>query len=229
MLVTRDEQLAATLLERLAAAADPERAPRMQAYMKSAMPYLGVPMPTVRALTKAVTQELPPASVAELAATATDLWRGATHREHRYAAAELTALPMAAGSLALLGLYEEMIVTGAWWDHVDAVAPRLRRLLAAHPAEVRPLLLHWSTAPDRWLRRASIIAQLGAKSATDLDLLTAVVDANASDGERFVRTAIGWALRDCARTEPEWVRAFVAQRRHLLSRLSQREATKHLG
>jgi 3-methyladenine DNA glycosylase AlkD len=212
----------------LAAAADPARVPRMQAYMRSAVPFLGVPVPAVRAVVRAAAREHPPASAAGLVATAEVLWREATHREHRYAATELTGLPVAEGELVLLPLLEEVVVTGAWWDHVDAVAPRLGRLLRAHPDEVRPVLLAWSTAPDRWKRRAAVTAQLGARSRTDLDLLTAVVDANAADPDPFVRKAIGWALRDLGRSDPAWVRAFVAARDGVLSPLSVREATRRL-
>jgi len=221
--------LVAAVKDGLAARADPVRAPKMQGYMKSAMPYLGVLVPAVRAVTKAAAREHPPTSVPQLGATATVLWRGATHREHRYAATELISLQMADGALALVPLYKEMIVTGAWWDHVDGVAPRLGQLLATHPASLRPLLLAWSRAPDRWLRRASIIAQLGAKERTDLNLLSNVIDANGTDPDFFIRKAIGWALREYARTDPEWVRSFVATRALVLSRLSIREATKHLA
>lgn len=224
-----NEALIAAVRSALTAAADPDRAPRMQAYMKSTMPFLGVGAPVVRAAVQAAAREHPPASVDELAATARTLWREATHREYRYAAAELTGHRTARGNLTLLPLYEEMIVSGAWWDHVDAVAPRLRELLFAHPAEVRPLLLTWSTASNRWLRRASIIAQLRAKARTDLDLLSAVIDVNAGDPEFFVRKAIGWALRDYARTDPDWVQRFVTVRTEALSSLSRREATKHLA
>jgi DNA alkylation repair enzyme len=70
------------------------------------------------------------------------------------------------------------------------------------------VLLSWSVRPDRWLRRASIIAQLGARERTDTDLLATVVDANASDRDFFVRKAIGWALRDYARADPDWVSGF---------------------
>jgi 3-methyladenine DNA glycosylase AlkD len=227
--VDADAALMAAVTDRLAAAADPGRAPQMQAYMKSSMPYLGVAVPAVRAAVRVAARQHPPASVPVLAATARALWRGATHREHRYAATELTGLRLAEGSLALTPLYQEMIVTGAWWDHVDAVAHRVGRLLLVHPVETRPLLLTWSTDPDRWLRRVSIIAQLGAKSRTDVELLATVIDTNSSDGDFFIRKAIGWALRDYARTDPDWVRRFVAARAGELSNLSRREATKHLG
>lgn len=136
---------------------------------------------------------------------------------------------MADGALALVPLYEEMIVAGGWWDRVDGVAPRLGQLLVTHPASLRPLILAWSRAPDRWLRRASIIAQFGARARTDVNLLSVVIDANAADPDLFVRKAIGWSLRDYARTDPEWVRGFVAARAQVLSSLSRREATKHLA
>jgi len=87
------------------------------------------------------------------------------------------------------------------------------------------LLLAWSTAPDRWLRRASIIAQLGAKAHTDLDLRARVIDANTADQGFFVRKAIGWALRVYARTDSQWVTQFVTARAGALSTLSRREAT----
>jgi 3-methyladenine DNA glycosylase AlkD len=224
-----DPALIAAVAKRLAAAADPGRAPRMQAYTKSAMPFLGVAVPTVRAIVRAAAREHPPASVGHLAASARALWRDATHREYRYAATALTGLRIAEAETSLIPLYEEMLVTGAWWDHVDAVAPRLGRLLVAHPTHVRPLLLGWSSAPDRWLRRTSIIAQLGARCSTDLGLLTAVIDTNAGDADPFIRKAIGWALRDYARTDPDWVTRFVAARAGILSSLSRREATKRLG
>ena len=75
--------------------------------------------------------------------------------------------------------------------------------------------------------RSAIICQLQHKADTDLDLLTAVIEANQEDSEFFIRKAIGWALRDYARTDSDWVRAFV-QAHANLSPLSRREALKHL-
>jgi 3-methyladenine DNA glycosylase AlkD len=212
----------------LRAVADPVRAPGMQAYMKSAMPYLGVPMPLVRRITVLATKTTPPMSFDVLGATALMLWREAEYREERYVAVELTALPVARGELALLPLYREIVVTGAWWDHVDGVAHRIGELLLAHPEQVRPVIQGWAVDPDRWLRRTSIICQVGARLALDQALLTEVILANAADREFFIRKAIGWALRDHARVAPDWVRAFLARHADALSPLSRREAAKHL-
>ncbi|QXG75208.1 DNA alkylation repair protein [Modestobacter sp. L9-4] len=219
--------LVADVRRALREATDPERARGMQAYLKTTEPCLGVRLPEVRRLTAAAAAASPPQTVPDLAAAAGELWRGAAHREERYAAVALTGLPLARGALSLLPLYEEMITTGAWWDLVDGVQPRVRDLLLAHPAELRPVLRDWARSPDRWLRRSAVIAQLGAHDRTDTALLAEVVEVNAADPEFFVRKAIGWALRDLAKTDPQWVQHLLDT--HELSPLSRREAAKHLG
>lgn len=223
-----DRVLVETVRADLRTAADPSRAPQMQAYMKSTMPYLGVPVPDVRRIVRAAAKVRPPATTDALAATAAALWREASYREERYAATALLDVPAARRlqTPALLPLYHEMIITGAWWDHVDEVAHRVGELLVAYPAELRPAVHAWVRDPDRWLRRASIICQVGLRSGTDTELLSEAIVANAGDPDFFLRKAIGWALRDYAKTEPGWVRAFVAA--HELSPLSRREAMKHL-
>jgi 3-methyladenine DNA glycosylase AlkD len=111
---------------------------------------------------------------------------------------------------------------------VDEVAHRLADLLDAHPAELSVELRVWADDEDLWIRRAAIIAQLQRKDRVDHALLSDVIEANLGDGEFFIRKAIGWALRDHARADPDWVRAFV-DAHPSLSPLSRREAMKHLG
>ncbi len=221
-----DQELIDAIRAGLRAAADPGRAPQMQAYMKSTMPYLGVRLPEVRRIVAAQLRTQPVLSATSAVQTATILWREAVYREERYAAAALIRTRQA--DPALLPLYQEMIVSGAWWDHVDEAASRIGDLLLAHPQTVRPILLAWSTDPDQWLRRASIICQVGHKARTDPELLRDVITPNTGDRDFFIRKAIGWALRDYGRTEPRWVREFVAERQTLLSPLSVREATKYI-
>jgi 3-methyladenine DNA glycosylase AlkD len=204
--------------------ADPELAPAQQAYMKSALPFLGVRVPRVRAVTRGLAREVTEAAV--LRGTALVLWREAAYREERYAASALMALRPVRARLDMLDVHEEMIRTGAWWDHVDEVAHRLTETLDAHPAEMAPLLRAWSRDDDFWVRRASIISQLGRRDATDRELLATVIEPNLADAEFFIRKAIGWALRELGKTDPAWVRAFVES--HELSPLSHREALKLL-
>jgi 3-methyladenine DNA glycosylase AlkD len=213
----------------LRAVRDPGRAPAMQTYMKSAMPYLGVPVPEVRRITRRCAAASPLESAADLQVSVRALWYEAAFREERYAATALCDVPAARGlrSPELLPLYRELIVSGAWWDHTDELAHRVGELLAGWPDQVRPEVRGWIAAGDLWLRRVAIICQLGRRADTDLSLLVDAISANAADREFFIRKAIGWALRDYARTDPGWVVAFVAANE--LSPLSRREALKHIG
>lgn len=207
--------------------ADPERAPAMASYMKIAenggLPYLGLRRPDVRRIARNRARSL---GEDELLAGVLDLWDNAEFHEERYAAQDLLGMRWTSGRLDLLDLHRRMAVTGAWWDHVDEVAHRIGDLLRTHPTEMAPVLRSWSHDPDRWVRRLAILGSLGSRDRTDLDLLRDVIEPNTADKDFFIRKAIGWALRDAARTHPDWVRAFVAG--HDLSGLSRREALKHL-
>ena len=85
------------------------------------------------------------------------------------------------------------------------------------------------TAPGGiWIRRAAITAPLGAKTATDRELLAEVVEANVADSEFFIRKATGWALRDFSASDPDWVRGFEDRYEDQLSPLSRQEALRKL-
>lgn len=223
-----NEELIAGIRSRLRAAADPARAAGSKAYLKSDMPALGVRVPDVRKITTGAAAEWPCGSFEELHGTVLELWRSAAFREERSAAIDLTGSRLAADRLEMLAVYEEIIRTGAWWDLVDGVAHRLCALLQARRPELERKLRTWSKDPDMWIRRSAITAQLGAKAATDPVLLAAVIEANLADREFFIRKAIGWALREYAKTDPAWVRQYVARHETELSPLSRREALRNL-
>lgn len=212
----------------LHSAADATRGLGAQAYMKSDMPSLGVRVPEVRKIVKAAAKQFPVKSPDDLRSAVLELWRHAEAREERYAAIDLTGLRMVKEDLHMLPIYEEIIRTGAWWDLVDGVTHRICGLLLAHRSTMTPVLLQWSKDDDMWVRRAAITAQLGAKSKTDAGLLAEVISPNLSDNEFFIRKAIGWALREYSKTDPEWVRAFASSNAGALSPLSTREALRLL-
>jgi 3-methyladenine DNA glycosylase AlkD len=227
-----DPDLVAEVRARLRAAGDPAKAARMQAYMKSALPYHGVASPGCRRIFAEVLAAHHLDDRATWLATVHDLWDGATHREERYAAiAVLRDRRYAAyRDPEVLPLYRYVLVSGAWWDVVDDIAIHLvGPLLLEHPTDVRPALVEWATDDDRWLRRTSVICQVGARDGIDLDLLTTAIEANLDDRDFFLRKAIGWALRQHARLDPDWVRRFLAAHDDRVSGLSRREALKHLG
>ena len=224
--------LAAKLRTRLTAVADPDRAPGMQAYMKSAMPYLGVSAVPLRAVCKQIFSGLLYADSATWQRDVLDIWRGAQFREERHAAIELTGIRAARPfqTVEALGLYEEMIVTGAWWDYVDAIATqRFWPILQHDPAAMKRRMLAWASDDDMWKRRSAILSQLKAKAETDLDFLYTCIAPSLDSTEFFLRKAIGWALRQYAWTDPAEVKRYVAANETRLSGLSKREALKNIG
>ena len=131
---------------------------------------------------------------------------------------------------ATLPLLDHLVVTGAWWDYVDALATRtIGPLVRGYPVELIPVMAAWSVDDDLWRRRVSIIHQVGAKAATDRELLTRCIEPSLARPEFFLRKAIGWALRDLAWHDPAWVQAYVRQHAGQLSGLSRREALKNCG
>ncbi len=230
-----DHALVADVRSALAAHADPERAVGQQRYMKSDMPFHGLTMGELRRVVGPILRD--PAHRLDRdgwEATIRHLWDDATHREERYAAIELVlATPYRAWhDPNALPLAAHLVTTGAWWDLVDATAKLVGRVLAGHHDPTATTIRAWARADDLWLRRVAIISQLWAKDDTDRDLLTDVIDANLAGSpfgdEFFVRKAIGWALRQYARVDPDWVMDVVADRHDRLSGLSRREALKHL-
>lgn len=224
--------LIAALRRELKRQADPAKAPAMQAYMKSSMPYYGVQTQPLRETRRRVFAAHPLPDFETWRDTALALWRDARFREERYCAIGLTGFKAYDGfqTLATLPMHEEMIVTGAWWDYVDGIASdRLGPLLRRHPAAMRRRMRQWSRCDDLWKRRAAILCQLTFKADTDLELLYDCIRPNLADREFFMRKAIGWALRQYAWTDPAEIVRYVREHAEQLSPLSRREALKNVG
>ncbi len=215
----------------LSAAGDPQLAEQQQRYMKSAMPYHGVAMADVRRIARRGLKARPPADRATWLATVRVLWDEAGHREDRYAALTLARLTRAREwrDPAFLDACEHLVVTGGWWDLVDETAAHLvGDVLGRHRQAVTPRVRAWAEADDVWLRRTAVICQLRHGGDTDLSLLRHAVERNVDDPSFWLRKAIGWALRQYARTDPAWVRSEIDRLGDRLSPLSRKEASKHL-
>ena len=227
----RNTRLIRAVRKALRDAADPEKAPFMQAYMKSEMPYLGVQTPAFRKAAQAVFREHPLGSFEEWRDTVLALWRGARHREERYAAIELAGCNdyQDFRTLATLPIFEEMITSGAWWDYVDGIAARqIGELLRSHPEEMGCVLRVWAAGPNLWKRRTAILAQLKFKGDTDLKLLYDCIRPSLGAPEFFLRKGIGWALREYAKTDAREVLRYVREHETVLSPLTRREALKNV-
>ncbi|MFI7125552.1 DNA alkylation repair protein [Nonomuraea sp. NPDC050153] len=210
--------------------AEPGKAEAMRAYMKSAMPFLGVQAVRRRAALRRVFAEHRLESAPAWRKAVLALWREAEYREERYAAVELSGYHLYRDyqTLYTVPMYEEMIVTGAWWDLVDELAThRVGGLLATYPDSMRPLMLEWAHDDDLWKRRTAILSQNRFKERTDTALLFACIDPSLSDNDFFARKAIGWALREFAKTNPSEVLRYVNAKG--ITGLSRREALKNLS
>jgi 3-methyladenine DNA glycosylase AlkD len=191
----------------------------MQAYMRSEMPFLGVPSREVKRICRAAPRP------DDWRADFLDLWRNAAHREERYAALWLLRRHAREADLALV---EEVVLTGAWWDYVDSAARVAGELLVRNRPETSAAMRAWARDPDRWKRRIAIICQLGLREETDAELLADAIEPSLGDRDFFVRKAIGWALREYARTDADWVLAYLRAHEDRLSPLSSREARRRL-
>jgi 3-methyladenine DNA glycosylase AlkD len=209
--------------------ADPAKAAGMQAYMKTDMPFYGVQKPAREPIARRLVVDFPPIDRAEYEGLVLGLW-DLPHREEKYLALEIARRHRGYVDATSLPLYRRLIVEGAWWDFVDEVATHLiRDLVLRQPEHTWPEVDTWIDSPDMWLRRSAIICQVGAKERTDGGRLFGFCEARLDEKEFFIRKAIGWALREYARTEPEAVAGFVMANRDRVSGLTFREATKHIG
>jgi 3-methyladenine DNA glycosylase AlkD len=211
---------------------DPARAIATQRYMKSEMPYHGCTLPVLREVCRDVFADVDLPDAAAWHSLVLSIWREAAYREERYAAIELTGDRRASSFQTpdAVPMYEELIVTGAWWDYVDPIASRrLGPILRRNQDELRRLMLTWARDANLWRRRSAIICQLGSKEQTDTELLEACITPSLGSKEFFLRKGIGWALREYAKTDPDWVRSYVRVHDGELSGLSKREATRHLS
>jgi 3-methyladenine DNA glycosylase AlkD len=213
----------------LAEQANPDKAARMRAYMKTEMPFYGVQKPGLIPVLRHVVKNFPPSTRAEYERLVLALWR-LPHREEKYIAQRVAVKHRQFMVPASLSLYRRFVVEGAWWDFVDEASTHMvRELVLEFPLEVWPRVDTWIDADDMWLRRSAIICQVGAKERTDADRLFSFCEQRAFEKEFFIRKAIGWSLREYAKTDAAAVAAFATSHREDLSGLSYREATKHIG
>ncbi|CAM5606429.1 DNA alkylation repair protein [Streptomyces pilosus] len=227
-----DSPFADAVLERLTAAyrpaADPGRAVAMRAYMKDVAPFLGLATPVRRALSRTVTAGLPRPGEADCAAVALRCWH-LPEREYHYFAVDHLRGHVRHLSSGFLPVARHLLTTVAWWDTVDLLAAHVvGPLVAADPALTADMD-DWIGDDDRWLVRAALLHQLRFRERTDAARLFAHCLRRSDHPDFFVRKAIGWSLREYARTDPDAVRAFLARERGRFAPLSVREALRNIG
>ncbi|MEU8759375.1 DNA alkylation repair protein [Streptomyces sp. NPDC048659] len=223
--------LADTLLGRLTelypTGGDPFWAQEMIAYMKGVAPFLGLRTPERRALSRTVLAGTPAPGEADCAAVALRCF-ALPEREYHYFAVDYLRRHVRRCSSGFLPVARALVTTVSWWDTVDHLAAHVvGPLVAADPA-LAERMDEWIADEDLWVARTAILHQLRFKEATDTERLFSYCLLRSGHPDFFIRKAIGWSLREYAKTDPAEVRAFVAQNTSRLSPLSVREALKNL-
>jgi 3-methyladenine DNA glycosylase AlkD len=224
------EGLPATIMDRLVttygSARDPERAAPMAAYLRDQFPLLGIPAPTQKLLARQVLAGLGTPTEDELRDVCLRCWE-LPEREYQYFGCGLARRYARVCSAGFLPTAEHLITTKSWWDTVDALAAHLVGPLVRRHG-LAGAMDGWIETDRLWLIRTALLHQLTYAGNTDADRLFRYCLRRADHTDFFIRKAIGWALRQYARTDPAAVRAFVAEHRDRLAPLSVREALKNL-
>ena len=209
--------------------ADETKAEGMKAYLLNQFEFLGLAAPVRRAAVKAI-GKVKWHSTDDLLAVAELLWQK-PEREYRYTAVDL--LRQHSGQLSVndLPTLQALLLQDAWWETVDglsAVIAEVMHVAVQQKPNAAVAMDVWLKHPSHWVRRSAMLHQLGWRLDTDTTRLFGYATQLADEKEFFIRKAIGWALRDYARWDPQAVTDFLMEHRARLSGLTVREAAKHL-
>ena len=214
------------LIDSLNEVGNTTEAEKMQIYMRNLFPFLGIKAPIRKKLlsewykthkaeiisdTRDITARLYNTSYRELHYCAMELFHKACNKKYRKEDDELIT---------------KLITTNGWWDTVDFLAKHvLGNYLLQYPEKINPIINNFSNSDNMWLNRSAILFQLGYKDNTDKEILFRECIKHASSNEFFIQKAIGWALREYAKTNPNDILDFVTK--HKFKPLSKKEALKH--
>ncbi|WP_171309610.1 DNA alkylation repair protein [Enterococcus cecorum] len=150
------------------------------------------------------------------------------HREFQYLAYEyLLAMKKQLG-FEDISLVKDLVMKKSWWDTVDFLAQVVGNI-ALKDSRVDEWMLEWSQEENIWVRRVSILYQLRFKEKTNTTQLEQILLNCLGTNEFFINKAIGWALREYSKTNPDWVRTFLENHQAQMANLSIREASKYLS
>lgn len=205
--------------------ADPAQAAPMKKYMRDQFEYLGIKSPQVKTLFRQAIQENGLPSLGDLDQIVRELWE-LPQREYQYLAISLMERLEKKLPPTAIKTLEFMIIHKSWWDTVDNISHIVGIHFKRYPEVGEKYLPKWRASDNFWLRRTAILFQLDYKQDTDFELLSEIIQENLGSTEFFINKAIGWALRQYARIDPNAVKKFVKSTP--LHPLSRREAIKHL-
>ncbi|MGV2940523.1 DNA alkylation repair protein [Mesobacillus sp. LC4] len=206
---------------------DSAEAIRLSKYMRNQFDYIGLRAPQMQEVFKQHVKAYGLPAKEDLHEVITSLWN-LDERELQISGAYLLDLMKKQFTEEDLQLLEYIITTKPWWDTVDHIAKKhFGYYLEKFPQQRQPIIDRWIASDNIWLIRSCILFQLGYKEKTDVPMLEDIISRTCHTKEFFINKAIGWALREYAKQDPEKV--FEMTNRLPLSNLSKKEALKHIG
>lgn len=218
---------------RLEALGGKNKAKQMEAYLKGKQQFLGVQTPERKKVQQEFKKVYPKPKITlmsnkQILAIVSELWNR-KEREYRYVGLFLLEYSKATLLIENLQFLKELIISGDWWDITDSIAPKyIGDLLRSKNNIMTAHMKKWVLHENLWIRRSAILCQLKFKTETDTNLLDYVIKQTMHEKEFFIQKAIGWILREYAKTDAKYVRNFIDQHRSSLAKLSIREASKYL-
>ena len=205
------------------------QAVKMAAYMRNIAPFFGVSSEPRRAIYNDWKNSLPTDLSSEHRwSIVFELWEQEERELHYVAVDWINSWNVKSLKIEDSSQLRFILQSKSWWDIVDPLASNfLGKLLIKFPEVKNELIDNWSEINDFWLHRSTIIFQLKYKQKTDLDLLSQQIKRFKSNKEFFIQKAIGWALRDISKWNPEWVKNQVEYQE--LTGIAKREASKYLS
>lgn len=202
-----------------------EQAQRMSKYMLNKFEYIGIKTPERREIFKNFFKEYKNGEKIDWEFV-NKCWEN-KYREFQYIAADYLKNMKDKLTIDDIPNLKQLILKKSWWDTIDNLDMTIGAL-ALKDSNVNKILLEWSLDENIWLRRIAIDHQLLRKEKTNTELLEKILKNNLGQAEFFINKAIGWALRDYSKTNPEWVKTFIEENKEKMAKLSIKEASKYL-
>ena len=202
-----------------------EQAQKMSKYMLNKFEYIGIKTPERRKIFKNFFKEYKNEEKIDWEFV-NKCWEN-KYREFQYVAADYLKNTKDKLTIDDIPKFKQLILKKSWWDTIDNLDMTIGAL-ALKDSNVNKILLEWSLDENIWLRRIAIDHQLLRKEKTNAELLEKILKNNLGQAEFFINKAIGWALRDYSKTNPEWVKNFIEENKEKMAKLSIKEASKYL-
>ena len=202
-----------------------EQARQMSKYMLNKFEYIGIKTPERRKIFKNFFKEYKNEEKIDWEFV-NKCWEN-KYREFQYIAADYLKNMKDKLTIDDIPKFKQLILKKSWWDTIDNLDMTIGAL-ALKDSNVNKILLEWSLDENIWLKRIAIDHQLLRKEKTNTELLEKILKNNLGQTEFFINKAIGWALRDYSKTNPEWVKNFIEKNRENMAKLSIKEASKYL-